>query len=163
MNTQIIKLNVNEENYDVSVQTHQTLLEVLREELGLTGSKEGCGMGACGACTVLVDDEAVQSCLTLAVSVDEKKITTVEGLAKGRELAPLQEAFLEHGAVQCGFCTPGMLVSSTALLSRNPHPDEKEVQKAISGNLCRCTGYVKIVEAVIAASESGNGDRPAGR
>ena len=153
MKRQPIALKVNEEEYEVEVYPHRTLLEVLREEIGLTGSKEGCGMGACGACTVIIDGEAVLACLTLALSVEGKEIRTVEGLAEGQELSPVQKAFVEHGAIQCGFCTPGMLMSSTALLSKNPHPDEYEIKKAISGNLCRCTGYVKIVEAIRAVAE----------
>jgi len=153
MKKQLIELRVNGEAYEVGVYPHRTLLEVLREEIGLTGSKEGCGTGACGACTVLIEGEAVLACLTLALSVEGKDIWTVEGLAKGQELSPLQKSFVEHGAIQCGFCTPGMLMSSTGLLSKNPHPDEGEVKRAISGNLCRCTGYVKIVEAVKAVVE----------
>ena len=154
MEKQVVKLKVNGEDYEVAVYPHRTLLEVLREELGLTGSKEGCGMGACGTCTVLIDGKAVLGCLTLALSVEGKNIRTVEGLGKGQELSSLQKAFVEHGAIQCGFCTPGMLMSSTALLSKNPHPDEPEIKKCISGNLCRCTGYVKIVEAIKAAGKS---------
>ena len=150
---QEIELTVNGESYKVAVHPQCTLLEVLREELMLTGSKEGCGMGACGACTVLVDGEAILACLTLALSVEGKDIRTVEGLAEGQELAPLQKSFVEKAASQCGFCTPGMLMSSTALLSKNPHPDENEIRKALSGNLCRCTGYAKIVEAIKAASQ----------
>ncbi len=127
---------------------HRTLLEVLREDLLITGAKEGCGMGACGACTVIVDGEAILACLTLALSAEGKDIITVEGLAEGKEISPLQKAFDEQGAIQCGFCTPGMLMSSTALLSKNTNPIDIEIKKAISGNLCRCTGYVKIVEAI---------------
>jgi len=153
MNTQLIELSVNGDTYEVAVDPQWTLLEVLREKLGLTGTKEGCGKGACGACTVLVNGEAVLACLTLVLSVEGKIIQTVEGLAKEEELTPLQNSFVAHGAVQCGFCTPGMLMASTALLSKNPRPGEKAVKEALSGNLCRCTGYVKIVEAVMAASE----------
>jgi len=152
MKKQIIELKVNGEDYEVAVHPHRTLLEVLREEIGLTGSKEGCGMGACGACTVMIDGEAVLACLTLALSVEGKDIRTVEGLAEGQELSSLQKAFVEHGAIQCGFCTPGMLMSATAAFSKNAHPDEEEIKKSISGNLCRCTGYVKIVEAIKAVS-----------
>jgi carbon-monoxide dehydrogenase small subunit len=143
---------VNGEDYEVAIYPHRTLLEVLREEIMLTGTKEGCGMGACGACTVLVDDEAVLACLTLALSVQGKEIRTVEGLTRGQEISPLQAAFVKHDAIQCGFCTPGMLMSSTALLSKNPHPEGYEIKRAISGNLCRCTGYVKIVEAIRAVA-----------
>jgi len=153
---QVIKLKVNGEEYEVAIYPHRTLLEVLREEIGLTGTKHACGLGACGACTVLVDGEALLACLTLALSVKGKDIRTVEGLAEGKELSPLQKAFVEHWAIQCGFCTPGMLMSLTALLSKNPHPEEYEIKKAISGNLCRCTGYLKIVEAVKAVAEGGN-------
>ncbi len=152
MKKQVIGLRVNGEDYEVAIYPHRTLLEVLREEIMLTGTKEGCGMGACGACTVLVDDEAVLACLTLALSVQGKEIRTVEGLTRGQEISPLQAAFVEHDAIQCGFCTPGMLMSSTALLSKNPHPEVYEIKRAISGNLCRCTGYVKIVEAIRAVA-----------
>jgi carbon-monoxide dehydrogenase small subunit len=153
MQKRLIALTVNGEDYEVAAYPHRTLLEVLREEIGLTGSKEGCGMGACGACTVIIDDEAVLACLTLALSVEGKEIRTVEGLAEGQELSPLQKSFVEHGAIQCGFCTPGMLMSSTAALGKNPDLDEQECKKAISGNLCRCTGYVKIVEAIKSVNE----------
>ena len=153
MKKQIVVLKVNGEEYEVAIYPHRTLLEVIREEIGLTGAKEGCGMGACGACTVLVDGKAILACLTLALSAEGKEIRTVEGLAKGQELSPLQRAFTEHGAIQCGFCTPGMLMSSEAQLLKNPHPDEYEIKKAISGNLCRCTGYVKIVKALQAEAK----------
>jgi len=149
---QLIGLRVNGEDHEVAIYPYQTLLEVLREEIGLTGAKQGCGLGACGACTVLVEGEAVLACLTLALSVKGKEIRTVEGLARGQELSALQKAFVEHGAIQCGFCTPGMLMSSAALLSKNPYPDEHEIRKAISGNLCRCTGYIKIVKAIQAVA-----------
>ena len=158
MEKQVIKLKVNGEEDEVAIYPHRTLLEVLREEIGLTGTKQSCGLGACGACTVLVDGEALLACLTLAFSVEGKDIRTVEGLAEGEELSPLQKAFVEHWAIQCGFCTPGMLMSLTALLSKNRHPEEYEIKKAISGNLCRCTGYIKIVEAVKAVAEGGNTD-----
>lgn len=153
MKKQQVVLTVNGEAYEVGVYPHRTLLEVLREEIGLTGSKEGCGMGACGACTVMVDGEAVLACLTLALSVEGKEIRTVEGLPEGQELSPLQKSFVEHGAIQCGFCSPGMLMSATAALAKQPHPDKQEIKKAISGNLCRCTGYGKIVEAINAAAQ----------
>ena len=156
MEKQVIKLKVNGEEYEVAIYPHRTLLEVLREELGLTGTKHACGLGNCGACTVLVDGEARLACLTLALSVRGKDIRTVEGLATGQELSTLQKAFVEHWATQCGFCTPGMLMSLTALLSKNPHPEEYEIKKAISGNLCRCTGYTKIMEAVKAVAEGGH-------
>ncbi|MDY6972317.1 MAG: (2Fe-2S)-binding protein [Thermodesulfobacteriota bacterium] len=150
---QLAQLRINGEEHEVAIYSHRTLLEVLREDIGLTGAKEGCGLGTCGACTVLVNGEAVLACLTLALSVEGKDILTVEGLADAEGLSPLQRAFLDHGAIQCGYCTPGMLLSSEALLSKNPCPDDKEISRAISGNICRCTGYVKIVEAVRSASD----------
>lgn len=153
MAKQIVELTVNGDSYEVAIDTHRTLLEVLRENLGLTGAKEGCDLGECGNCTVIMDGKAVLSCLILALDARGKEILTVEGLSKEGELQPIQKAFVEHGAVQCGFCTPGMLMSAKSLLDRNPKPTEEDVRKAISGNLCRCTGYVKIVEAVLAASE----------
>jgi carbon-monoxide dehydrogenase small subunit len=150
----IITLNVNGDPYTVAVYPWQTVNEVLREELNLTGVKLGCGTGDCGACTVHVDGRAVSSCLTLAVQVEGKKITTVEGLApSGEQLHPIQEAFIEKGAIQCGFCTCGMEMTALDLLSRNPSPTQTEIREAISGNLCRCTGYAKIVEAIAAAAQ----------
>jgi carbon-monoxide dehydrogenase small subunit len=143
-----VEPRINDENYEVEVEPHWTLLEVLRDRLGLMGTKEGCGLGACGACTVIVEDAPVLSCLTLAVDVEGKSITTIEGLSKGGALHPLQIAFANHGAIQCGFCTPGAILSSKALLDRNPHPSRKEIGSALSGNLCRCTGYKKIIDAV---------------
>jgi carbon-monoxide dehydrogenase small subunit len=148
----IIKLHVNGEEFEVLTEIHKTLLEVLREDLGLTGTKRGCDLGTCGACTVLIEGKPFLSCLTLAVDVQEKKIATIEGLAQAGELHPLQKAFVEKGAIQCGFCTPGMILTSKAFLDENPHPSEGEVKKAISGNLCRCTGYVKIVEAILSVA-----------
>jgi aerobic-type carbon monoxide dehydrogenase small subunit (CoxS/CutS family) len=143
-----LELNVNNEIWDVEVPPHRTLLEVLREDLGLTGAKEGCGLGACGACTVLVDGAPILSCLTLAVEVEGKSIVTIEGLAKNGQPDPLQSAFHEHGAIQCGYCTPGAILSAKALLDRNPSAAKGEIMDALSGNLCRCTGYRKIIEAV---------------
>ncbi|MBF0549152.1 MAG: (2Fe-2S)-binding protein [Deltaproteobacteria bacterium] len=146
---QVITLNVNGAPYAVAVYPSQTLNEVLREELNLTGVKLGCGSGDCGACTVLVDGLAVSSCLSLAVDMEGKAITTVEGLApSGEVLHPIQESFIEKGAIQCGFCTAGMEMSAFHLLKYNPSPTEAEIKEAISGNLCRCTGYVKIIEAI---------------
>jgi len=145
---QVIRLVVNGETYEVIVKASETLLDVLRDKLRLTGTKEGCDTGKCGACTVLIDGQAVRSCLTLAVSVEDKEITTIEGLAKGEELHPLQQAFIEHGALQCGFCTPGMILTAKAFLGENPTPTEDEVKEAIAGNICRCTGYSSIVEAI---------------
>jgi carbon-monoxide dehydrogenase small subunit len=143
-----IRLLVNEEPVSVFVEPHWTLLRIIRNELGLTGTKEGCGEGDCGSCTVLIDGKAVNSCLVLAVDVDGRKVTTIEGLAQGTDLHPLQKAFLEKGAVQCGFCTPGMILTAKSLLDQNPCPSEEEIRYAIAGNLCRCTGYVKIVDAI---------------
>jgi carbon-monoxide dehydrogenase small subunit len=149
----IIALNVNSEDFEVLIEPHRTLLEVLREDLGLTGTKRGCDLGTCGACTVLIEGKPYLSCLTLAVDVQGKKIVTIEGLAQDEETHPLQKAFVEKGAIQCGFCTPGMILTAKAFLDENPHPSEEEVKKAISGNLCRCTGYVKIVEAILSVSD----------
>ena len=134
-----------------------TLLETLRERLGLTGTKQGCDMGQCGACTVLLDGQPVRSCLTLAMDAQGQEITTIEGLARNGELHPLQRAFHEHGAIQCGFCTPGMILTAKTLLDENPTPTVREVKQAISGNLCRCTGYVKIIEAITAATGTKEG------
>lgn len=149
----LTKFTVNGELVSVEVEPHWTLLRVIRDELRLTGTKEGCMEGECGACTVLVDEKAVNACLILAVDMDGKTITTIEGVAHRSELHPLQKAFVEKGAVQCGFCTPGMIMSSKALLDVNPHPSEEEIRFALAGNLCRCTGYVKIVKAIQAVAE----------
>lgn len=143
-----IELKVNGSINEVEIDPRRTLLDVIRNELELTGTKEGCGLGDCGSCTVLMDGKAVNACLVLAVDAKGKEILTIEGLAEGTQLHPLQEAFIEHGAVQCGFCTPGMVLSAKALLDENPHPNEDEIRKAIGGNLCRCTGYIKIEEAI---------------
>lgn len=149
-----IILTVNGDTYHLAVDSWRTLNEVLREDLNLNGTKFGCGSGDCGACTVIVEGKTMLSCLTLAVEADGKSITTVEGLApSGEELHPIQEAFIEKGAIQCGFCTPGMELSALYLLSHNPSPNEEESRTALSGNLCRCTGYYKIVEAISAAAE----------
>jgi carbon-monoxide dehydrogenase small subunit len=148
----IISFTVNGIVREVAVEPRRTLLEVLRDDLGLTGTKNGCGIGDCGACTVLVDGVATFSCLTLAVQVEGCSVETVEGLAADGKLDKLQQAFVDHGAIQCGYCTPGMLMTVTELLRRNPHPNEKQIRTAISGNLCRCTGYQKIVEAIQAVS-----------
>jgi aerobic-type carbon monoxide dehydrogenase small subunit (CoxS/CutS family) len=145
-------LHVNGMSFTVELEAARTLLSVLRGELGLTGSKEGCDDSECGACMVLIDGEPVNSCSFLALQADGRAVTTVEGLASGSELHPLQRAFLQHGGVQCGFCTPGMLISATALLKANPDPTEDEIRAGLSGNLCRCTGYVGIVAAVRSAA-----------
>lgn len=148
-----LTMTLNGEEVTIEVGPDALLVDVLRDQLELTGTKEACGEGECGACTVLLDGEPVTSCLVPALKAQGREAMTVEGLASGGELHPLQKAFIEHGAVQCGYCTPGMLMSAKALLDRNPHPTEGEIRQAISGNLCRCTGYVKIVEAIEAASE----------
>jgi carbon-monoxide dehydrogenase small subunit len=145
-------LRVNGENYEVFTESWKTLERVLREDLGLTGVKEGCNTGNCGVCTVLIDGKAVKSCLVLASQAQGKDILTIEGLSK-KGLHLLQQAFIDHFAIQCGFCTPGMVLAAKALLDENPNPTEEEVKLGLSGNLCRCTGYVKIVEAVLAAAE----------
>ncbi|MBA4417691.1 MAG: (2Fe-2S)-binding protein [Syntrophus sp. (in: bacteria)] len=150
----IITLNVNEKEYEVAVAPNRTLAQVLREDLNLLGTKIGCDMGDCGACTVILDDRPVNSCLVLAVQANERKITTIEGVADGPHLHPVQQAFVEHGAIQCGFCSPGMILSAKSLLEKNSKPTEYEIREALSGNLCRCTGYQKIVEAVKAASQT---------
>jgi carbon-monoxide dehydrogenase small subunit len=149
-----IILTINNKAYDLSVEPKVTLLEVLRDQLRLTGTKVGCNMGDCGACAVIMDGKPVNACLVLAVQANGRDILTVEGLADERELHPIQRAFLEKGAVQCGFCTPGMLLSAKGLLDQNPTPSVEEIKVAISGNLCRCTGYVKIIEAIKSASEA---------
>jgi carbon-monoxide dehydrogenase small subunit len=142
-------VTVNGQQREIMVVPWRTLLDVLRYDLGLTGVKEGCGNGNCGSCTVLLDGEPVNSCLVLIGEVEGKEITTIEGLAQGNELHPLQQAFIEEGAVQCGFCTPGVILNAKALLDSNPHPTEEEVRGTIAGNLCRCTGYDKIVRAIL--------------
>ena len=152
----VVTLTVNGDEYSVLVKPNMTLLDLLREELDLTGSKKSCELGDCGACTILLDGKPVNSCLVLAVEADGHAITTIEGVEQNGVLDRVQEEFINHGAIQCGFCSPGMILSAKALLTRNPHPTELEVREAIAGNLCRCTGYVKIVEAILAASE-GNG------
>ncbi|MBI2953079.1 MAG: (2Fe-2S)-binding protein [Chloroflexi bacterium] len=152
----IIELNVNGVVHEVVVEPQRTLLEVLRETLGYTGTKKACDSGDCGACTVIIDGRAVLSCLTLAVEAQGKNIETIEGMATGDRLHPIQQAFLDKGAIQCGYCTPGLVLSAKALLDENPKPSREEVKKAIGGNLCRCTGYVKILDAIEAAGEQAN-------
>ena len=148
MTKQLVVLRVNGEERTIAADPHHTLLEVLREELGLTGTKHGCELGECGACTVLVNGVPVLACLTLPVLVGDAEVTTVEGLASGEALHPLQIAFAEEGAAQCGYCTPGMLLTAKALLDGTPRPTREEIAQAISGNLCRCTGYTAIYEAI---------------
>jgi aerobic-type carbon monoxide dehydrogenase small subunit (CoxS/CutS family) len=147
-----LTMQLNGEEVTLAIEPDALLVDVLRQQLGLTGTKEACSEGECGACTVLLDGQPVTSCLVPALKAQGREVCTVEGLASDGELHPLQKSFIEHGAVQCGYCTPGMLMSAKALLDRNPHPTEQEIKEAISGNLCRCTGYVKIVEAIKAAS-----------
>lgn len=147
----IISLTVNGIKHEVAIEPRRTLLELLREDLDLIGTKKGCGIGDCGACTVLVEGVATLSCLTLAIQMDGRSVETVEGLAEDGKPNRLQQSFVDHGAIQCGFCTPGTLMTATELLRRNSHPDEQEIRRAISGNLCRCTGYQKIVEAIQSA------------
>ena len=150
-----ITLIINGQTEQLLVPSNMTLLHALRDQLGLTGTKNGCEAGECGACTVLVDGEPVNSCLALAVELDGREITTIEGLSNNGKLTPLQQAFADLNAVQCGYCTPGMLLAATALLRRNPKPTEEDIQKAMVGNLCRCTGYQRIIDAIIEASRQG--------
>lgn len=148
-----LKLTVNGELYELAVKPNTLLLDLLNYELGLTGAVRGCDCSSCGACTVILDGKAVRSCSVLALQADGKEITTIEGLADGNKLHPIQQAFIDHFAVQCGYCTPGMIMSARALLDENPDPSEDEVRRALRGNLCRCTGYLKIVEAILAAKD----------
>ncbi len=152
-----IELNVNGSSYAFEVEPTMTLLDLIRDKLELTGAKEGCGVGDCGACTVIMNGKAVNSCLVLAINAHGSEIVTIEGLGKGSELDPIQDAFVKYGAIQCGFCTPGMILSAKALLDENPNPTDEEIKLAISGNLCRCTGYTQIIEAVKAAAAKKEG------
>jgi carbon-monoxide dehydrogenase small subunit len=152
-----VKLTVNGTLYELGVQPWETLVEVIRDDLGLTGTKEGCDLGECGACTVIMDGRAVNSCLVLAAEADSKQITTIEGLADGDRLHPIQQAFIDHGGLQCGFCTPGMIMSAKALLDEKRAPTEQEIRRGIAGNLCRCTGYTKIIESIKAAAKNMGG------
>jgi carbon-monoxide dehydrogenase small subunit len=149
-----IMLEVNGQAHQRSTEPYRTLLEALRDDLHLTGTKYSCGEGECGACTVLVDDQPIMSCLTLAVAVNGMRIQTIEGVAEGRVISPLQRSFLAKGAVQCGYCTPGIVMSAKALLDENPNPTEQEVRDYMEGNLCRCTGYAKIIEAILATART---------
>jgi carbon-monoxide dehydrogenase small subunit len=149
-----ISIRVNGEDHDLLIAPNRTLTDILRDDLGLTGTKQGCSEGECGSCTVLLDGEPVNSCLVLAAQADGREVTTIEGVAQGNELHPVQQAFVDLGAVQCGFCTPGMVLSAKALLDKKKRPTEHEIRSAISGNLCRCTGYQKIVDAVQAAGRN---------
>ena len=152
---QMIHLTVNGRSFEREIPVKKMLIDLLREDLGLTGTKVGCGEGECGACTVLLDGKAICSCILLAVEVDEGHITTIEGLAQDGKLHPLQEAFIDQGAAQCGYCTPGMILAAKALLDANPHPGETEIKKALAGNFCRCTGYASILKAVRSVAEGG--------
>ncbi len=151
---QQIELRVNGQIYEIEVQPWRTLVDVLRDQLYLTGTKVSCNEGHCGACTVIIDGEAVNACLMLAMEAQGKEILTIEGLSEGGDLHPIQEAFVTHGAVQCGFCTPGMIMATKAYLERNPAPSDEDIKKALAGHLCRCTGYVQVIEAVRAAAET---------
>ncbi len=162
MSKQITRFIVNGRPYEILIEPHTTLLEVLRDQLDLTGTKYSCGVGECGACTVLIDGQPTLSCCTLAMTAREKNILTIEGLAERTTLHPIQKAFIDYGAIQCGFCTPGMILMAKALLDRNPNPTRGEVKEALAGNLCRCTGYVKITDAVLATAQlmsNGSGQR----
>lgn len=156
---QEIEFTINGKKKKVLVRPKDLLLNVIRDELGLKGTKYGCGTGECGACTVLIDGKPVLSCLTLAVAVNGREITTIEGIGTDENLHPIQQAFIETGAIQCGYCTPGMIISAKALLDRNPNPSEEEIRQAIKGNLCRCTGYVKIIAAIQLAAKRMRGER----
>lgn len=153
--TRMVNLEVNGRRWQRAVRPATTLLELLREELGLTGTKRGCDRGDCGCCTVHLDGKPVLSCLMLALETDGRKVTTIEGIARGTELHPVQEAMVEHGAIQCGFCTPAMVMNAIHLLETTPKPTRDEVKRCISGTICRCTGYTKIEKAVLAAAEAG--------
>ena len=153
MKKRLIELRINDESYDLAVESQRTLLEVLREDLGLTGTREACGTGECGACTVLIDGKPILSCLTLAIEVQGKEIVTIEGMTSGGDLHPLQKAFIQYGAIQCGYCTSGMILNAKSILDENPRPSREEILKGLEGNLCRCTGYNKIVEAIMEASK----------
>lgn len=155
-----IEFILNGERKRVQVEPNELLINLLREKLNLTGTKYGCGIGECGACTVLLDGEPVLSCLVLAADVDGREVTTIEGLDKGGELDEVQKAFIEEGAIQCGFCTPGFILTAKSLLAENPNPSEEEVREYIKGNLCRCTGYVNIVKAILRAAEAADKRRP---
>ena len=153
----LIALLVNDETYEVAVEPQTTLLEALRDHLGLTGTKGACGTGECGSCTVLVEGKPILSCLALAIDYQSQRILTIEGLSEGEQLTPVQQAFVEHGAIQCGFCTPGVVLSTTALLNENPSPTVEQIRKALEGHLCRCTGYNKIFDAVNMAAKKKSG------
>lgn len=150
----ILSLTINGTNYEIAVNPWYTLLDVLRDELGLTGTKRGCGMGTCGVCTVIIEGKAILSCLTLAVECEGRSITTIEGISSAESLHPIQKSFIENGAIQCGYCTPGIVMTAKALLDENSHPYDDEIREALSGTFCRCTGHIKIMEAVRIASKA---------
>jgi carbon-monoxide dehydrogenase small subunit len=152
-----IHLSINGKEYDLQVKPYATLLDVIREDAGLTGTKEGCGVGECGACTVIMDGKAINACIMLAVEANNKNITTIEGLAQGDKLHPIQQAFMEVGGLQCGFCTPGMIISAKVLLDANSNPNDEQIRKGLEGNFCRCTGYTKIIESVKVAAQKMRG------
>ena len=154
-----IRFTLNGQSHELSVQPWKTLLQVIREDLKLTGTKEGCGHGECGSCTVLMEGKTVNSCLVPAVEADNKEIITIEGLGTGETLHPIQEAFVSHSGMQCGFCTPGMIMSAKALLDSNPDPSNDEIREGIAGNFCRCTGYTKIIESISAAAGAMKGEK----
>lgn len=155
--THQISININQKVYQIDVESHHTLLQVLRDQLDITGSKECCGVGECGACTILLDGKAVNACLILAVEADGTEVVTIEGLGGPSNLSPMQKAFDEAGAVQCGFCTPGMIMAAQYLINNNPNPTEEDVRVALAGNLCRCTGYARIIDAVLIAAKQVQG------
>jgi aerobic carbon-monoxide dehydrogenase small subunit len=155
----LISLTVNDQEYEIATYPNRTLLEVLREDLAMKGAREACDDGVCGACTILLEGKPVRSCLLLAVEARGRKITTIEGLAGGGEMDPIQQAFLDHGAVQCGYCTPGMVLTAKALIDENARPSKEEILAAISGNFCRCTGYNKIVKAISSVNAEGQGGK----
>ena len=154
MKKEIVKFKINGRFYEVMITPNMTLSELLRDQLDLTGTKHACEVGQCGSCTVLVDGKPTLSCSTLAIAVRDKEVLTVEGLSRGTHLHPLQQAFIDHGAIQCGFCTPGMILMAKTLLDQNLNPTREQVKEGLGGNLCRCTGYVKIIDAVMAAAET---------
>jgi len=149
----ILSINVNGNDYEVAINPWQTLLDVLRDELGLIGTKRGCGIGTCGSCTIIMDGKAILSCLTLAIECEGHTLTTIEGISTAESLHPVQQSFIDNGAVQCGYCTPGIVMTAKALLDENPRPDDEEIKDALSGTFCRCTGHIKIMEAVKKVSQ----------
>lgn len=159
MEKKTIHFTLNGKSYELSVQPWKTLLQLIREDLKLTGTKEGCGHGECGSCTVLMEGKTVNSCLVPALEADNKEIITIEGLSERETLHPIQEAFVSHSGMQCGFCTPGMIMSAKALLDSNPDPSEEEIREGIAGNFCRCTGYTKIIESISAAAGAMKGEK----